>query len=159
MDSPRKRFAKRAALEPGQQYIERAVSECFRPPEFAPEDEQAKSGRATWTARARPHRACRPCYLRYRIRRYDLVGIDNRRADFSSRTASKTRFSPDRLRGLSPLASTIRAKSPDIADDVFHDIPYEAGLICGSSLVIARLWELCELVSEALICDDHAAEN
>jgi DNA-binding LacI/PurR family transcriptional regulator len=148
-----------------QQYVERAVSGVFfAPPEFAPEDEQANRRVAAALDSARiPIVLVDRCYLRYPNRsRYDLVGIDNRRAGYLI-ADHFLKLGSRRIAFVACLhsASTIQARISGYREALFfHDIPYEAGLICrfdpGDREAVRGFVEREH--PEALICaNDHAA--
>jgi GntR family transcriptional regulator of arabinose operon len=148
-----------------QQYVERGVSGVFFAPlELAPEDAQANRRIAAAFDKARiPVVLLDRCYLPYPHRsRYDLVGIDNRRAGYLI-TEHLVQLGSHRIAFVAypHSASTVEARIAGYREALFfHDIPFERGLIhkfdVGDRDAV-RLFMDREL-PEALICaNDHTA--
>lgn len=148
-----------------QQYVDRGVSGIFFAPlEFAPEDAQANRRIVTALDKARiPVVLLDRCYLPYPHRsRYDLVGIDNRRAGYLI-TEHLVKLGSRRVAFVAHphSASTVEARIAGYREALFfHDISFEPGLInrfeVGDRDAV-RLFMEREL-PEAFICaNDHTA--
>jgi GntR family transcriptional regulator, arabinose operon transcriptional repressor len=148
-----------------QQYVERGVSGVFFAPlELGAEDALANRRIAVALDKARiPMVLLDRCYLPYPHRsRYDLVGIDNRRAGYLI-TEHLLQVGSRRIAFVAcpHSASTVEARIAGYREALFfHDIPFERSLVrrfdVGDREAVRQFME--RELPQALICaNDHAA--